>query len=59
MNEMKDAPNFAAWNHETLAKFAKDAHVRMQEQQEALEQYQRDLKDAMAQLRKAMWESSK
>ncbi|CAB4123601.1 hypothetical protein UFOVP48_42 [uncultured Caudovirales phage] len=56
---MNDSPNFAAWTPETLAKFATDAYVRMQEQQDALEQYQRDLKDAMAQLRKALWENSK
>jgi hypothetical protein len=56
---MNDLPNFAAWTNENLAKFAQDAYVRMQEQQDALEQYQRDLKDAMAQLRKAMWENSK
>jgi len=56
---MKNAPNFAAWNLDTLAKFAEDAYVRMQEQKMALEQAQRDLKDAMVQLRKAMWENSK
>ena len=56
---MKDTPNFAAWSIETLAKFAEDAYVRMQEQELALEQAQRDLKDAMAALRKAMWENSK
>jgi hypothetical protein len=49
---MKDAPNFAAWNLDTLAKFAKDAYVRMQEQEEAIEQYRQDLKDAMKELRK-------
>jgi hypothetical protein len=56
---MKDTPNFAAWTNENLAKFAKDAYAKMQEQQEAIEQYQRDLKDAMAQLRKALWEGNK
>jgi hypothetical protein len=56
---MNDIPNFAAWTTENLTKFAKDSYTRMQEQQEALEQYQRDLKDAMAQLRRAMWEASK
>jgi hypothetical protein len=56
---MKDVPNFAAWNIETLTKFAQDSYIRMQEQQEAIEQYQKDLKDAMAQLRKAMWEGNK
>jgi hypothetical protein len=44
---MKNVPNFAAWNLDTLAKFAGDAYVRMQEQEMALEQAQRDLKDAM------------
>lgn len=56
---MKDVPNFAAWSNKNLADFAVEAHIRMQEQQEAIEQYQRDLKDAMAQLRKALWENSK
>ena len=54
-----DTPNFAAWSLKNLAKFAQDSYIRMQEQQEALEQCQRDLKDAMIQLRKAMWENSK
>jgi hypothetical protein len=56
---MNDIPNFAAWSNENLAKFSAEAYVRMQEQHEAIEQYQRDLKDAMAQLRKAVWENSK
>ena len=56
---MKDTLNFAAWNLETLAKFAEDAYVRIQEQEMALEQAQRDLKDAMVQLRKAIYEASK
>jgi hypothetical protein len=54
-----NVPNFAAWSNENLAKFALEAYIRMQEQQEAIEQGQRDLKDAMAELRKAIWESSK
>jgi hypothetical protein len=56
---MKDAPNFAAWNIETLAKFAQDSHTRnqqaarqMQEQEETIAQYQRDLKVAMAEIRR-------
>ena len=56
---MNDVPNFAAWSNENLAKFAAEAYVRMQHQQETIEQYQWDLKDAMAQLRKAIWEASK
>jgi hypothetical protein len=44
---MKDTPNFAAWNHDTLAKFAADAYVRMQEQEEVITHCKLDLKDAM------------
>ena len=44
---MPDLPNFAAWTHETLAKFALEAYLRMQAQQEAIEQLRGDLKDAM------------
>jgi hypothetical protein len=44
---MKNVPNFAAWNLDTLAKFAGDAYVRMQEQEEAIAHYKLDLKDAM------------
>ena len=54
-----DIPNFAAWSPANLAQFAEESYIRMMQQQEAIEQYQRDLKDAMAQLRKAVWESSK
>ena len=49
---MNDLPNFAAWSNENLAKFAKDAYLRMQAQQEAIEQLQGDFKDAMVELRK-------
>jgi cell division protein ZapA (FtsZ GTPase activity inhibitor) len=45
-------PNFAAWSHENLAKFAEEAYVKMKEQQEALEQATANFKDAMAELRK-------
>jgi hypothetical protein len=40
-------PNFAAWSHENLAKFAEEAYARIKQQQEALEQSRLDLKDAM------------
>ena len=45
-------PNFAAWSHENLAKFAEEAYVRMREQQDALEQATANFKDAMCELRK-------
>ena len=45
-------PNFAAWSHENLAKFAEEAYTRMREQQDALEQAKANFKDAMCELRK-------
>ncbi len=49
---MNDLPNFAAWERQTLDRFALDAYLRLQAQQEALEQLRGDLKDAMSLLRK-------
>lgn len=45
-------PTFATWDRATLDKFALEAYLRLQEQQEALEQLRGDLRDAMALLRK-------
>jgi hypothetical protein len=50
---MDDLPNFAAWERTTLDKFALDAYLRLQAQQEALEQLRQDLRDAMKLLRSA------
>ena len=50
--EPKDMPNFASWSNKNLADFCAEAYIRMQEQQEAIEQYRQDLKDAMKELRK-------
>ena len=47
VNQMSDLPNFAAWSNENLAKFALEAYLRLQVQQDALEQLRGDLKDAM------------
>ena len=44
---MQNTPNFAAWSNENLAKFAMEAYLRLQAQQDALEQLRGDLKDAM------------
>ena len=44
---MQNTPNFAAWSNENLAKFALEAYLRLQAQQNALEQLRGDLKDAM------------
>ena len=48
---MDDLPNFAAWERQTLDRFALDAYLRLQAQQEALEQLRQDLRDAMNLLR--------
>lgn len=45
-------PNFAAWSNKNLADFATEAYIRMQEQQEAIEELRNDLKFAMSELRK-------
>ena len=47
-----DLPNFAAWSNKNLADFATEAYIRMQEQQEAIENLRSDLSFAMAELRK-------
>ena len=44
---MQNTPNFAAWSNENLAKFALEAYLRLQAQQDTLEQLRGDLKDAM------------
>ena len=46
-------PNFAAWDRLLLDKFATEAYLRLQQQEEALEQLRLDLKDAMKLLRSA------
>ena len=48
---MNDTPNFAAWDNNTLAKFALDAYLRLQAQQDAIEQLRGDLRDAMQLIR--------
>lgn len=40
-------PTFESWSQENLAKFAQEAYIKMQEQQNHIEQLQNDLKDAM------------
>ena len=56
---MNDIPNFAAWNNENLAQFATESYRKMQEQHDHIEQLQGDLKDAMVELRRLIWEASK
>jgi len=47
MNNKRETPNFATWQHDTLAKFAHEVYIRLQDEQAANEQLRMDLKDAM------------
>ena len=47
-------PNFESWSHENLAKFAAEAYVKMQQQQDHIEQLQNDLKDAIKAYREVL-----
>ena len=40
-------PTFATWDRATLDKFALEAYLRLQQQQDQLEQLRGDLKDAI------------
>ena len=42
------APTFNTWERQTLDKFAEEAHLRLQQQNEQLEQLRLDVKDAIA-----------
>lgn len=41
-------PHFEIWSQDNLAKFARDAYLKMQEQQDRIAQLQNELKDAIA-----------
>jgi hypothetical protein len=47
MTKHRETPNFAAWRHDTLAKFASEVYTRLQEEQAANEQLRMDFKAAM------------
>jgi hypothetical protein len=54
---MTDIPNFALWSNENLAKFSKDSYIKMQDQQEQIEQLQLYLKhtaESVQELRKLL-----
>ena len=40
-------PTFADWDRHTLDKFASEAYLRLQQQQDEIEQLRGDLRDAM------------
>jgi hypothetical protein len=54
--ETKDLPNFASWSNKNLADFCTEAYVRMQEQQEAMEQLRQNWKDSMVEIRRLLKE---
>lgn len=41
-------PHFPSWEHSTLARFAQDAYLKMQEQQAEIERLQREAKRLQA-----------
>jgi len=47
MNQKRETPLFATWRHETLAKFATEVYLKLQDEQAANQQLRLDLKDAM------------
>jgi len=50
-------PTFATWNRAVLDKFALEAYLRLQQQQDQLEQLRGDLKDAIEAYRAVMRET--
>ena len=54
--EPKDLPNFASWSNKNLADFCTEAYIRMQEQQEAMEQLRQNWKDSMVEIRRLLKE---
>ena len=48
--------NFAAWNHETLARFAEEATEKMERQQAEIDQLRADLRVALDAYRRVISE---
>ena len=51
-------PTFSTWERQTLDKFAFEAYLRMQKQNDQLEQLRGDLKDAIEAYRAVMRETA-
>ena len=47
MTQKRETPYFYTWQHDTLAKFATEMYLRLQDEQAANQQLRLDLKDAM------------
>ena len=59
MTKQRETPNFATWQHDTLAKFAAEVYAKLQAEQAANEQLRLDLKDAMRMARKQILEDNR
>jgi len=57
--ETKDLNYFQAWPRATVDKYAAESHVRLLENEIALQQLREDLKLAQDEIRRLIWESSK
>ena len=55
---MSDIPTFSTWDRATLDQFALDACVKMQQQQETIEQLTLDKKTALEAYRRLIKETS-
>ena len=51
-------PTFSTWERKNLDNFALEAHLRLQQQQDQLEQLRLDLKDAIEAYRAVMRETA-
>jgi len=47
MKQHRETPDFKTWQLDTLAKFATEVYIRLQDEQAANEQLRLDIKDAM------------
>jgi len=56
---MKDLNYFQAWPRATVDQYAAESHVRLSENEIALQQLREDLKLAQNEIRRLIWESSK
>jgi len=56
---MKDLNYFQAWPRATVDQYAAESHVRLLENEIALQQLREDLKLAQNEIRRLIWESSK
>jgi len=59
ISETKDLNYFQAWPRATVDQYAAESHVRLLENEIALQQLREDLKLAQNEIRRLIWESRK